>query len=158
MSYQLSTIPEAIADFRDGRFVIVVDDEDRENEGDLICAAEKITPEEAHAAICNTISGATYKDEQIKKAMQDALRNDGYVCDPHGACGYQALVDGLKPGEVGIFLETAHPAKFKDTVEPIIGQSVAIPATLQKFMQGTKQSLPMSKEFADFKKFLKENL
>jgi threonine synthase len=120
--------------------------------------AEKITPEEAHAAICNTISGATYQDEQIKKAMQDALHNDGYVCDPRGACGYQALVDGLQPGEVGIFLETAHPAKFKDTVEPIIGQSVAIPATLQKFMQGTKQSLPMTKEFADFKKFLKENL
>ncbi len=120
--------------------------------------AEKITPEEAHAAICNTISGATYQDEQIKKAMQNALRHDGYVCDPHGACGYQALVDGLQPGEVGIFLETAHPAKFKDTVEPIIGQPVAIPATLQKFMQGTKQSLPMTKEFADFKKFLKENL
>jgi 3,4-dihydroxy 2-butanone 4-phosphate synthase/GTP cyclohydrolase II len=43
--FQLSTIEEAVADFREGKFVIVVDDEDRENEGDLICAAEKITPE-----------------------------------------------------------------------------------------------------------------
>ena len=42
---KLNTIDEALADFRDGKFVIVVDDEDRENEGDLICAAEKITPE-----------------------------------------------------------------------------------------------------------------
>ncbi len=120
--------------------------------------AEKIAPEAAHAAICAEISGATYNDEQIKQAMQACLKNDGYVCDPHGACGYQALVEGLKPGEVGIFLETAHPAKFKDTVEPIIGQNVAIPATLQKFMAGTKQSLPMTKEFADFKAFLQKNL
>ena len=120
--------------------------------------AAKIAPEEAHAAICAEISGATYNDDQIRQAMVDCLKNDGYVCDPHGACGYQALVDGLKPGEVGIFLETAHPAKFKDTVEPIIGQKVAIPDTLQKFMAGTKQSLPMSKEFADFKAFLQQNL
>ena len=120
--------------------------------------AQKISPEEAHAAICAEISGATYSDEQIKKAMVDCLNDNAYVCDPHGACGYQALVEGLKPGEVGFFLETAHPAKFKDTVEPIINQPVAIPATLQKFMNGTKQTQPMTKEFADFKKFLMNNL
>ena len=118
----------------------------------------KISPEEAHEAICKEISGATFDDAQIRKAMQDALRKDGYVCDPHGACGYQALVEGLKEGECGVFLETAHPAKFKDSVEPIIGQNVAIPATLQKFMDGTKQSLPMTKDFADFKAFLQKNL
>lgn len=118
----------------------------------------KITPEEAHQAITAEISGATYNDNQIKKAMQDALKNDGYICDPHGACGYQALVDGLQSGETGIFLETAHPAKFKDTVEPIIGQQVAIPVTLQKFMNGTKQSLPMTEQFSDFKKFLQDHL
>lgn len=126
--------------------------------GDGQKKAEKITPEEAHEAICAEISGATYNDEQIKAAMQLALKKDGYVCDPHGACGYQALTDGLQPGEVGIFLETAHPAKFKDTVEPIIGQEVEIPATLQRFMDGTKKSLDMTREFADFKKFLMENL
>ena len=118
----------------------------------------KITPEEAHSAICQEISGATYKDEQIKAAMRLALSKDGYVCDPHGACGYQALTDGLQPGEVGVFLETAHPAKFKDTVEPIIRQEVQIPETLQKFMAGTKQSLPMSGQFEDFKQFLMKNL
>jgi len=120
--------------------------------------AEKITPEAAHEAICAEISGATYNDEQIKQAMVACLKNDGYVCDPHGACGYQALVEGLKPGEVGVFLETAHPAKFKDTVEPIIGQSVAIPETLQKFMAGTKQTEKMSANFSDFKNFLLNNL
>ncbi|MDO4993704.1 MAG: threonine synthase, partial [Bacteroidales bacterium] len=53
-----------------------------------------------------------------------------------------------------LFLETAHPAKFKDTVEPIIGTYVAIPARLAAFMQGTKQSVPMTAEFTDFKTFL----
>ena len=120
--------------------------------------AVKITPEEAHEAICQDISGATYNDEQIKAAMRLALSQDGYVCDPHGACGYQALTDGLQPGEVGIFLETAHPAKFKDTVEAVIGQEVAIPATLQKFMDGTKLSLPLSNKFEDFKAFLLTHL
>lgn len=120
--------------------------------------AEKIAPEAAHAAITAEISGATYNDEQIKAAMRLALAKDGYVCDPHGACGYQALTDGLQPGEVGVFLETAHPAKFKDTVEAVIGQEVEIPATLQKFMAGTKQSLPLSGKFEDFKAFLLEHL
>jgi 3,4-dihydroxy 2-butanone 4-phosphate synthase/GTP cyclohydrolase II len=41
----IATIEEAVADIRDGRMIIIVDDEDRENEGDLVCAAEKVTPE-----------------------------------------------------------------------------------------------------------------
>ena len=118
----------------------------------------KVTPEEAHSAITSEISGATYSDEQIKSAMRLALSRDGYVCDPHGACGYQALTDGLQPGEAGIFLETAHPAKFKDTVESIIGQEVAIPSTLQKFMDGTKQTSDMTADFGDFKQYLLTNL
>lgn len=120
--------------------------------------AEKIAPEDAHEAITAEISGATYNDEQIKAAMRLALAKDGYVCDPHGACGYQALTDGLAEGEVGIFLETAHPAKFKDTVEAVINQEVALPETLQKFMSGTKQSLPLSNKYDDFKAFLMQNL
>ncbi|MBQ0057073.1 MAG: threonine synthase [Bacteroidales bacterium] len=126
--------------------------------GDGQHKAEKIQPEDAHEAICQLISGATYNDDQIREAMRLALSADGYVCDPHGACGYQALADGLQPGEVGIFLETAHPAKFKDTVEAVIGQTVAIPETLQRFMNGKKQTLPMTKEFADFKAHLLASL
>ena len=60
----------------------------------------------------------------------------------------------MKPGETGVFLETAHPAKFLETVEGIIGEAVEIPAKLQEFMKGEKKSLPMTKEFADFKKYL----
>ena len=108
----------------------------------------------SHEAICADISGATYKDEQIAEIIREVKSETGYVCDPHGACGYRALKEGLAAGEVGVFLETAHPAKFKDTVDGIVGGSLEIPAKLQAFMKGTKQSIPMSKDFADFKAYL----
>ena len=108
----------------------------------------------SHQAICNDISGATYSDEQIAETMRHCLDTTGYVLDPHGACGFRALEEGLQPGETGIFLETAHPAKFKETVEGIIGRQIEIPAKLQAFMKGTKQSVPMSKDFASFKAYL----
>ena len=108
----------------------------------------------SHEAICADISGATYTDEQIADTMRQVWKEHRYLLDPHGACGYRALAEGLQPGETGIFLETAHPAKFKDTVEKIIGENISIPAKLQAFMSGEKQSQPMSREFADFKKYL----
>ena len=108
----------------------------------------------SHAAISAEISGATYTDEQIAETMREVWKKDHYLLDPHGACGFRALAEGLKPSETGVFLETAHPAKFKDTVEKIIGEAVEIPAKLQAFMRGEKKSLPMSKDFADFKQYL----
>ena len=111
-----------------------------------------------HKAICTDISGATYTNEQIAETIKGVFTATGYLCDPHGACGYRALSEQLREGEVGVFCETAHPAKFKDTVESIIGQGVAIPAKLQAFMQGTKQSIPLSKDFSEFKSFLKGEL
>lgn len=105
-------------------------------------------------AVAADVSGARFSDEQIRETIRDVFTRTGYLCDPHGACGYRALKEGLKPGETGVFLETAHPAKFKDTVEKVIGQEVEIPAKLAAFMKGKKQSIPLSKEFADFKKFL----
>ena len=108
----------------------------------------------SHEAIAKDISGATYTDEQIADTIRQCLRATGYQLDPHGACGYRALKENLRPGEVGFFLETAHPAKFKETVERITGQPVAIPDRLAVFMQGQKQSIPMSKDFAAFKAYL----
>ena len=113
-----------------------------------------LTPEETHQAITSLISGATYSDEQIRETMRQCYKETGYILDPHGACGYQALVDGLQPGEVGVFCETAHPAKFKEKVDDILGIDVAIPERLQAFMRGEKQSVPMTKDFEDFKRYL----
>ena len=114
----------------------------------------KLTPEETHKAITSLISGATYSDEQIKETMRQCYEETGYILDPHGACGYQALKDGLKEGEIGVFCETAHPAKFKEKVDDILGIDVEIPERLTAFMKGEKQSVPMTKDFADFKDFL----
>lgn len=108
----------------------------------------------SHAAIAAEISGATYSDEQIAETVKRCYADNGYLCDPHGACGFRALTEGLRPGECGVFLETAHPAKFQSTVEAIIGEPVPVPEKLAAFMKGTKQSVAMSKDFASFKAYL----
>ncbi len=108
----------------------------------------------SHERISNLISGATYKDEQIAETMRQCFSETGYILDPHGACGFRALQEGLHDGEVGVFCETAHPAKFKDTVEGIIGSEVLIPERLAAFMKGQKQSVELSKNFSDFKSYL----
>lgn len=114
----------------------------------------KLSPEETHQRITSLISGATYSDEQIKETMRQCYKETGYILDPHGACGYQALEDSLQPGEIGVFCETAHPAKFKEKVDDILSIDVAIPDRLAAFMKGEKQSVPMTKNFEDFKKYL----
>lgn len=108
----------------------------------------------SHQEICSLISGATYTDGQIADTVTDVYKRTGYLLDPHGACGYRALAEGLQCGEQGIFLETAHPAKFRDTVESIIGDTVVVPEKLQAFMNGTKQSVAMTAQFEDFKMYL----
>lgn len=108
----------------------------------------------SHEAICSDISGATYSDSDIADTIRDVLERTGYLCDPHGACGFRALQEGLRDGEYGVFLETAHPAKFKQTVDSITGRDTQIPAKLAAFMQGKKQSVEMSKDFDDFKRYL----
>ena len=108
----------------------------------------------SHEKITSLISGATYSDDQIRQTMRECYKETKYILDPHGACGYQALADGLKPGEVGVFCETAHPAKFKEKVDEILGIDVKIPERLANFMKGQKQSVPMSKDFTDFKQYL----
>ena len=114
----------------------------------------KLTDEATHQRITNLISGATYSDEQIRETMRQCYKETGYILDPHGACGYQALTDGLQEGEIGVFCETAHPAKFKEKVDDILGIDVEIPERLAAFMKGEKQSVAMTKDFADFKRYL----
>ena len=108
----------------------------------------------SHERITSLISGATYSDDQIRETMRQCYADTKYILDPHGACGYQALVEGLQEGEYGVFCETAHPAKFKEKVDEILGIDVEIPDRLAAFMRGTKQSVPMTKDFADFKQYL----
>jgi threonine synthase len=79
----------------------------------------------------------------------------GYLCDPHGACGYEALNENLSMNQMGVFLETAHPAKFTGVMEEIIGPGkIPLPEKLAVFMKGVKKSIPLGNQFAEFKEWL----
>ena len=111
--------------------------------------------EDTHQAICELISGYRFTDEEIGETMKQTYKQAGYILDPHGACGYQALLDNqLTQNETGVFLETAHPAKFKGTVDTILEADIEIPEKLQAFMQGEKQSVELNKDFEGFKQYL----
>jgi threonine synthase len=108
----------------------------------------------SYEKISSVITGFRYTDNQIRNTIKKVFDETGYLCDPHGACGYLALKEFLKEGQTGIFLETAHPAKFTETVEKVIGEGlIPLPERLESFMSGRKQSLPMSSDFADFKSY-----
>ncbi len=100
------------------------------------------------------ISSYSYTDDVIGRTIAEVDKNHGYTCDPHGAVGFAALQDTLQEGELGLFLETAHPAKFLDTVEKYTGKTVEIPERLKKFLDSQKQSIAIE---ADYNK-LKINL
>ena len=110
-----------------------------------------------HARIVELISGATYDDRQIADIMRECYKQTGYVLDPHGDCGYQAIRDQLADHEVGIFCETAHPAKFKEKVDDILGISTPIPDRLAAFMKGTPKNISLSADFEEFKRWLLES-
>lgn len=105
-------------------------------------------------AIKAEITGFTYTDEQISQTLAEVYRQRGYLLDPHGAVAYRSLQEGLQPGEVGVMLETAHPAKFKSVVDKIIGEDIDIPQRLRAFMENPKQSVRMPSAFGPFKQYL----
>ncbi len=107
-------------------------------------------------ALGEDVVGYRFTDEQTKMLMKEVYENHGYILDPHGAIGYGAIRDYLatQPEAVGIFLETAHPAKFMEVVEEVIGQPVTIPENLQAVMRRTKQSTRMSHDYQELKAWL----
>ena len=108
-----------------------------------------------HEQISAFISGYRYTNEEITDTMRQTYDNHKYLLDPHGACGYQALTDyKLKPQETGVFMETAHPAKFKENVDMVLNTDIEIPAKLQEFMKGNKKSFALGKDFDGFKAFM----
>lgn len=110
---------------------------------------------QSHSAVTNDMVGYRYSDREIKETIKQVYQTEKYMLDPHGAVGYRALKADLAPGEVGVFLETAHPAKFTETVEGILGSgTVVLPDKLAEFMKSKKQSVELSAEFEDFKSYL----
>ncbi len=106
--------------------------------------------------IAQHIKGYTFSDTETQTAMRQVYNQSHYVTDPHGAVGYLGLKQFLKshPNYTGVFLETAHPAKFADVVEATLQTKVELPERLQTFMKGEKKSVVISPGFDEFKNLL----
>ncbi len=107
-----------------------------------------------HQKVKANITGYSFTDEEIKSTMKRVSEKNDYILDPHGATGFEALSDNLNNNEVGVFLETAHPAKFPEVVEPVIGKKLDVPERLQAFMKGERKVVSMGAELSQLKSFL----
>ena len=96
----------------------------------------------------DVMSVVTVSDVETERTMLEVYEATGYVLDPHGAVGYRALADHLadRPGEAGIFLETAHPVKF-DSVERILGTSGSIPRSIEQLEHRAKSAIEADAEY-----------
>jgi threonine synthase len=100
-------------------------------------------------------SSFTFTDEETLVAMKNIYNGNGYIAEPHGAIGYLGLKKELKnfPNAIGIFLETAHPIKFLDTVEPALNVKLPIPTQIESVINATKKSIKIS-SYDELKSFL----
>ena len=97
-------------------------------------------------------------DEQTEKTMQTLYKKTGYVAEPHAAIAYQILADNLKEGETGIFLGTAHPAKFKSDVDRILNIDVPLPKALADKVSAESKSVVLKPDYETLKSYVLEAL
>jgi len=104
----------------------------------------------------NKLSSYSISDEETKTIIEEVNSKFHYVLDPHGAVGYKSLQQYLQfnTGEQGIFLETAHPVKFYDVVEPVINAKVPFPEGMQEIMKKNKVSVKMGVDYEELKNYL----
>lgn len=114
----------------------------------------KMLYDNANDAIGREIDYVGYSNADLCKILQDSCRKGTYTFSPCGALCYQALGDRLCSDEIGILLETTHPAKFGNALSEAIGKEVAAPTSLRPFIHSKNKSLHMPPLFADFKNFL----
>lgn len=99
------------------------------------------------------IFGESFTDSQTQSAIKEVLDKHGYLLDPHGAVAYLGLMAFLAYSNErvnGIFLETAHPAKFAEDVENIIHQKVLCPPSLQEALSKQKKAITLSVSYESF--------
>jgi threonine synthase len=106
-------------------------------------------------AVRRDVAPFYFSDAQTRRAISDVFKQTGYVLDPHGAVAYRGLSAFMQKKEVtGIFLETAHPAKFHEVVEEETGAKVPLPERLAQSLHLPKQSVEISNRFEDLKAYL----
>lgn len=111
-------------------------------------------------SLSKEIAGYGFTDDETQSAMQEVYSKNQYIMDPHGAVAYLGLKKFRKESQsqaIGIFAETAHPAKFKEVVEKTLNASIPIPPELQKFLGYEKKSIVLTNTFESFKNYLLKN-
>jgi threonine synthase len=112
-----------------------------------------------HGAIRRDMAGAVFDDRTVQAAIADVYRRHGYLMDPHGAIGWLALNEvmaTLPPDAHGVFLVTAHPAKFREVVEPVIGEPVALPPALQEAIARPRHAVRIDAEYGALNELLRQ--
>ena len=107
--------------------------------------------------LSSIMSGKSYSDDQTRECMRKVYDATGYIMCPHTAVAYLGMEETLKEkndGSLGIILSTAHPAKFKDIVDDVLGKEIPLPPRLEEIVNKPKVSIKMSTEFSMFKSFL----
>jgi threonine synthase len=108
-----------------------------------------------HFEMHHSITGYSFTDDETRTAMKEVYSRSQYILDPHGAVGYFGLKKYLQNHDcTGVFLETAHPAKFKEVVESTLKINLSIPEHLIKFSSGAKKTIPCSTDYSSFKGLL----
>lgn len=100
------------------------------------------------------IHGYSYTDSHLIETMRAAYHTERYLLDPHSAAAYRALIEDLQPGETGVALATAHPAKLLNTVQRIVGHELVVPAQLAARQHGKRRVRPMASGYAAFRQYL----
>jgi threonine synthase len=108
-------------------------------------------------ALRHDIVGSSYEDSQVLAEIGRVYRRHGYLLDPHSAIAWLALHDRLvdQPDACGVFLATAHPAKFREVVEPAIGRSIELPRSLADALSRPRHSISMPADYGALDEFLR---
>ena len=103
------------------------------------------------------IDGYSYDDARVVHEIGEVYRRHGYILDPHSAIAWLALQErlGREQDVRGVFLATAHPAKFREVVEPAIGQPVSLPPALADALSRPRHSVSMPAEYRALEEFLR---
>jgi len=112
---------------------------------------------ESFEALRCDIVGAAFDDDTVVAEIRDVRRRHGYLLDPHGAIAWLGLRDALaiEPGvRPGVFLATAHPAKFREVVEPAIGEAIPLPPVLAEAIKRPRHSERLAVDYPMLKKLL----
>ena len=109
-----------------------------------------------YGIVKGALSSESVSDEETVQTIEKVKRSYNYLLDPHGAVGYAVLKKYLDvhTADKGIFLETAHPVKFYDVVEPVIKEKIPLPGSVQSIINKKKESVLMPAEFGELKNFL----